>query len=207
MTKSNKFTVGKINQIIWKNILIIIVFTVLCGLIGGLYAKHKRNTSYLAKSSVIIEANLQNTDYKNSAIMAEKGMMKTYEEIVNNQETMKKAQKYLPKKIKKQYSADQLGAAVNVDSNPDSLILNINAKTSEAKNSVEITNAVAKASTKQLPQYSPNRIKVRVVNRANNDNIHSVTTPSIKKYAVLGAALGLLIGMIISFSVSTWKNI
>ena len=139
--------------------------------------------------------------------MAEKGMMKTYEEIVNNQETMKKAQKYLPKKIKKQYSADQLGAVVNVDSNPDSLILNINAKTSEAKNSVEIANAVAKASTKQLPQYSPNRIKVRVVNRANNDNIHSVTTPSIKKYAVLGAALGLLIGMIISFSVSTWKNI
>lgn len=206
MSKSNKFTVGKFSRIIVKNIIVILVLTIIGGLGAGLYAKHKKQTFYYANSSVLVNANLNRTDYKNSAVMAEKGMMKTYEKITGNQETMKVAKKYLPHKISKAYSTDKMSSAVNVNSAPDSLILSISAKTDKSGDSVKIANAVAKAAQTQLPKYSPNHSQVKILTRANSNNVDSNTTPSTKKYAVLGAALGLLVGMILSFSVTTWKN-
>lgn len=206
MSKSNKFTVGKFSRIIMKNIIVILVLTIIGGLGAGLYAKHKKQTFYYANSSVLVNTNLNRTDYKNSAVMAEKGMMKTYEKITGNQETMKVAKKYLPHKINKAYPTDRMSSAVNVNSAPDSLILSISAKTDKSGDSVKIANAVAKAARTQLPKYSPNHSQVKILTRANSDNVDSKTTPSVKKYTVLGAALGLLIGMILSFSVTTWKN-
>lgn len=207
MSKSNKFTVGKFSRVLVKNIIVILVLTIIGGVGAGLYAKHKKQTSYYASSSVLINTNLTRTDYKNSAVMAEKGMMKTYEKITGNQETMKVAKKYLPHKIKKAYSADEMSSAVNVNSDPDSLVLSIDVKTNKSTDSVKIANAVAKATQTQLPKYSPNNSRVQILTRANKDNVDSKTTPSTKKYVVLGAALGLLVGMILSFSVTTWKNI
>lgn len=206
MSKSNKFTVGKFSRVIVKNIIVILVFTIIGGIGAGLYAKHKKQTFYYANSSILVNANLNRTDYKNSAVMAEKGMMKTYEKITGNQETMRVAKKYLPHKINKEYSTDQLFSVVNVNSDPDSLVLGINARTDKSEDSVKIANAVAKAAQVQLPKYSPNNSHVQILTRANKENVTSRTTPSTKKYAVLGAALGLLIGMILSFSVTTWKN-
>lgn len=206
MTKSNKFTVSKFSQIIMKNIIVILVLTIIGGLGAGLYAKHKKHTLYYADSSVLVNTNLTRTDYKNSAVMAEKGMMKTYEEITNNQETMRIAKKYLPHKISKAYSTDEMSSAINVKSAPDSLVLSISAKTDKSSDSVKLVNAVAKATQAQLPKYSPNNSRVKILTKANSDNVNSKTTPSVKKYAVLGAALGLLVGMILSFSVTTWKN-
>lgn len=206
MSKSNKFTVGKFSRIIVKNIIVILVLTIIGGLGTGLYAKHKKQTFYYANSSVLVNANLNRTDYKNSAVMAEKGMMKTYEKITGNQETMKVAKRYLPHKISKAYSTDKMSSAVNVNSTPDSLILSISAKTDKSGDSVKIANAVAKAAQTQLPKYSPNHSQVKILTRANSNNVDSKTTPSTKKYTVLGAALGLLVGMILSFSVTTWKN-
>ena len=73
--------------------------------------------------------------------------------------------------------------------------------------SVKIANAVAEAAQTQLPKYSPNNSNVRILTRATRDNVSAKTTPSVKKYVVLGAALGLLVGMILSFSITTWKSI
>lgn len=207
MSKSNKFTVGKFSHIIIKNIIVILVLTIIGGIGAGLYAKHKKQTVYFANSSVLVNANLTRTDYKNSAVMAEKGMMKTYEEIAENQETMRMAKKYLPHKLRETYSTDKMSSVVNAKSAPDSLILSIYVKTDKSEDSVKIANAVAKATQVKLPKYSPNNSQVKILTKANMENVNSKTTPSTKKYAVLGAALGLLVGMILSFSVTTWRNV
>lgn len=207
MVKSKKYTVNDFSRILIKNIIVIVILAIICALGAGMYAKHKQVTTYSAQASVLVTANIDQTDYKNSAVMAEKGMMKTYEEIAGNQETMKQARKYLSKGLKKNYSVDQLTSVVDINSNPDSLILHIGAKTDSEKNSVEISNAIAKAAAKQLPKYSLNHDQAQVVTQASKDNVTSRTTPSVKKYTVLGAALGVLVGMIISFSVTTWKKI
>ena len=93
---TKKITIGNFNQIIIRNIVIILVLTLIGALSAGLYARHKRITFFTAESSVILNIKVTQTDYKNAAMMAEKGMMHSYEEILNNQETMKKAEKYLP---------------------------------------------------------------------------------------------------------------
>lgn len=90
MAKSKKITIGNFNQIIIRNIVIILVLTLIGALSAGLYARHKRITFFTAESSVILNIKVTQTDYKNAAMMAEKGMMHSYEEILNNQETMKK---------------------------------------------------------------------------------------------------------------------
>lgn len=204
---SKKITVGNFSQVIIKNIVIILVLALIGGVGAGIYAKHKQTTFYSADSSVLLNVKVTQTSSKNAAVMAEKGMMKSYEEIINDQATMKKAHSYLPAKLKKNYSAEQLASVVDVNSAPDSLILKITARTTQENDSVKIANAVAKAAQTQLSQYSPNNSKVRILTRATLDNVRSKTTPSVKKYAVLGVALGLLVGMILSFSITMWKNV
>lgn len=207
MTKSKKYTVNDFSRILIKNIIVIVILAIVGALGAGMYAKHKKTTTFSARSGVLVITNVDQTDYKNSAVMAEKGMMKTYEEIAGNQTTTKQARKYLPQRLKKNYDPERLASVVDVNSNPDSLILHIGAKTDSEKDSVTIANAVAKAAAKELPKYSLNHSQVRIVTQATKDSVVSRTTPSVKKYTVLGAALGLLIGMIISFSVTTWKKI
>ncbi|MCD7124495.1 capsular biosynthesis protein [Limosilactobacillus caviae] len=206
MTKQRNYTLGSMSKIITKNILIIGILTILGAVIGGLYANNKKTTNYFADSTVMINADLNNTDYKNSALLAEKGMMKTYEEIAGNQESMLTAKKYLPKKMRKSLTVEEMMSAVKVNSSPDSLILNFSVKTENSTDSVEIANAVAKAATLILPKYSQNNNTVKVLTRANKKNINSNTTPSVKKYIVMGASLGLLVGLIFSFSITTWKH-
>ena len=198
MAKSKKITIGNFNQIIIRNIVIILVLTLIGALSAGLYARHKRITFFTAESSVILNIKVTQTDYKNAAMMAE---------ILNNQETMKKAGKYLPANLRKNYSDGQLASAVSINSAPDSLVLKITARTTQENDSVKIANAVAEAAQAQLPKYSPNNSNVRILTRATQDNVSAKTTPSVKKYVVLGAALGLLVGMIFSFSITTWKSI
>ena len=207
MAKSKKITIGNFNQIIIRNLVIILVLTIIGALSAGLYARHKRITFFSAESSVILNVKVTHTDYKNAAMMAEKGMMHSYEEILNNRETMKKAERYLPANLRKNYSYEWLASVVNVNSSPDSLVLRITAGTTQENISVKIANAVARAAQTQLPQYSPNDSRVKILTRATRDNVSAKTTPSVKKYVVLGAALGLLVGMIFSFSITTWKSI
>lgn len=207
MAKSKKITIGNFNQIIMRNLVIILVLTIIGGVSAGLYARHKRITLFSADSSVIVNVKVTQTDSKNAAMMAEKGMMRSYEEIINNQQTMKAARRYLPSNLQKVYSPGQLASIVSVNSAPDSLVLKISARTTQENDSVKIANAVARATRTQLPQYSPNDSRVKILTRATRDNVSSKTTPSVKKYVVLGAALGLLVGMIFSFSITTWKSI
>lgn len=44
MAKSKKITIGNFNQIIIRNIVIILVLTLIGALSAGLYARHKRIT-------------------------------------------------------------------------------------------------------------------------------------------------------------------
>ena len=69
-----------------------------------------------------------------------------------------------------------------------------------------IVNATAKAMKEELPQLQPGSGKVTLLQKATVNNTDSKTTPSTKKYVVVGFALGALLGLIIEFVVFTVKN-
>ncbi len=175
-------------------------------LVAGFYAKKKQFTTYTAKSSVMVGQNLKSTDYKNSAVQAELGMMKSYEEVLESNKTMTLARQTLSKHDRKDISAKDLGSAVSVHTHPGSLVLSISATSSSKVKSVKMANAVAKVAQQRVSTYSPVASKVQVVSMASKNDIDSTTKPSVKKYAVLGAALGLLVGMVVSFSLTNWKG-
>lgn len=204
MTK--RYSVKDINKVVKNNLIIIVAFMMIGAVFAGVYAKKKQSTTYTAKAMIIVGQNLSHTDYKNSAVQAEMGMMKSYEDVVESGKTTAMAHKLLSKKDQKKISTGDLKKDVNAKSRPDSLVMTISSSTGNSNRSVKMANAVAKASTSQIEKYSPLSSKVQVLSMSSNKMVTSETHPSVKKYTVLGAALGILIGMVISFSLTTWKN-
>lgn len=193
-----------------------LIFTIILALIGGLgmfgLAKHKQKTTYTAERYVLITHNMnetQNTinDDNHSMTAEDLNMMPSYEDIVQNDLIAKRARKYLPKKIKKQYSISDISSTIKAKSKPQSLVLKISSRTSNENNSIAIANAVAKGFKDELPKLQPGAGQVHLLAKADKSSVNSETTPNKKKYVVVGVALGGLLGVIISFVIITWKKI
>lgn len=204
---NRKYSLSKFSTIIFKNIIVIVVFMVLGGITAGLYAKHKQTTTYSAKSNVIIGSNVNNINYKNSAVQAELNMSKTYEDLMENNRIISKAHSNLPKKIRKSVTVKEMSSDVDVDSHPNSLVLTVTGHADSANKAVQMANKVTETSVTEVPKLSPTPVKAKVVSKAHISDVTSKTHPSAKKYAVLGAALGILVGMVISFAITTWKHL
>lgn len=177
------------------------------GLFAGLYAKHKKTTTYTAKANIFVGHNLNRTDYKNSQVMADLNMVGSYKDMIDDPQVMSKAHSYLPKKIRHEYTTGDVADGVSVDSHPQSLVLTIKAKAKTAREATELVNVTSKAADQELPKMTPNVGEVKPLAKAKVKDAGSITTPSTKKYVVLGAALGILIGMLVSFAVTTWKKV
>ena len=117
------------------------------------------------------------------------------------------ARKYLSKDIKKEYSSDRIAHIVEANAKPNSLVINISARTDSAKASVEIVNAVSKSMKDKLPEIDKRAGNVQLLAKSTINSVDSITKPSFKKYVAVGSALGILIGMVIAFSVTTWKKL
>lgn len=201
-----QYSVSQLSKIIKKNLLIIFILMIFGALFAGLYAKKKQTTTYTAASNVMVGERLDNVDYKNSAVQAELSMMKSYEKVVESDKTMEIAHHSLNKSERKNIPIKNFDRGISANSHPDSLVLTISATSNKDTKSIKMVNAVADASVRQIEKYSPLSTKVHVISKASKKNVESKTHPSIKKYIILGAALGILVGMIISFSLTTWKH-
>lgn len=183
------------------------------GLFMGLLAKHKKNTTYTATRSVVIAHNLDeatrdvHSDGTNNALVsADTNMMPTYSDIAENESITDRAYKLLPVKVRKSYTKNEINEAIKAKTHPQSLVLNIEAETKSKNDSIEIVNATAQAFKNELPKLQPGAGKVTLLEKANSKNIDSSTTPHLKKYVIVGALLGAMIGIIISFAVITFKD-
>ena len=202
-----RYTVSEITKLVWKNVFVIAIFMLIGALLSGLYAKHKKTTTYMARTNVLVGHNLNHTDYKNSTVLADLNMVGSYKDMINDAQVMDQAHKNLPKKVRHQYSAKDIAGDVSVDTHPQSLVLSVKAKAGSPKVATEMVNATSKAIHQQLPKMSPNVGEVKPLAKARVKDAGSITTPSTKKYVVLGAAIGILVGMLVSFAVTTWKKI
>lgn len=202
-----QYKVNEITKLVWKNALTIIIFMIIGALSAGLYAKHKRTTIYMARTNVLVGHNLNHTNYKNSTVQADLNMVGSYKDMIRDPQVMNQAYKNLPKKMRHRYSAKDVADDVDVSAQPQSLVLSIKARASSPKVVTEMVNATSKAVQKELPKMSPNVGEVKPLARAHVKDADSITTPSTKKYVVLGAALGILVGMMVSFAVTTWKKV
>lgn len=197
------YSLKNIVKTIVNNLLLIIILAVLFGGIFGFLAKHKKTTTYSATRSIIVTHNMN----KRSSITSDRELIPTYQDILRDQSIADEAHKLLPNKLKKKYSASDIQDDINSTSRPNSLVINIHAKTNNADASTQIVNKTAEAFKTQLPKIDGQAGKVRLLSKARVKDAHSETKPSVKKYAALGIALGTILGMLIAFSRTTFKRI
>ena len=192
------------------------IFTVIMAILGGVamigVSKHKKHTTYTAERYVLIShkmnsENNSSTGNTNSVTNDDINMMTTYEEIAQNEEISQAARKHLSKQLRKEYTAAELSDNVKAKTRPQSLVMSLSVTTDNPKDAVKLVNAVAEGLKEKLPEIQPGAGSVKLMAKASKDDVSSVTTPHTKKYAVVGLALGGLLGMIISFVAITWKKI
>lgn len=201
-----KISLKNLTSVVWKNILIIGFFTILGGLVFGAYAQHKKNTTFIAERNVVV-AHKYDAENANQQVMADMSLSKTYEKMIESDNVAKVAWGKLNKKLKRQYSISDIKGMISAKGIDQSLVITIGIRSSTPKDSTKIVNAVAEASKIELPKMSPVVGTVDLFSPAKSVNAVSHTTPSSKKYVLLGASLGLLFGMVLAFTITTWKQI
>lgn len=203
---SDKSKISDFMSMIRYNIIVIFIFMILGSAFFGLYAKHKRTTMYTASTNLVIGHDLDKTSYRNSTALSDINMMHTYKEQISDPMVANKARKLLPKSMKKQYSEKDISNAVSVKIEDNSTVMTLHAKTKSAKESVKIANSTANAFKDEFENMNPSTADVKLLAPAKLSNVTSETKPSLKKYGVLGAALGILVGMLIAFGVTSYRR-
>ena len=203
---NSNLTLTNVWKAIWKNIIVIAILTIIGGAGGYLYAHHKKITTYEAERNMLI-AHRHVGQSANDQFMSDMGMMKTYSKIVESNDVANAAHKKLPKKLQKKYSTKQLSAMVNAHPIDQSTIMNVSVEADNAKDATVLVNTVTNASVNEIERIVPSAGTIRLFAKAKTADAMSHTTPSTKKYALLGAAVGLLVGMVIAFSITTWKHL
>lgn len=203
-----KRTIGlsDVSKVMWKNIITIMAVTLIFGLIGGLYAKHKKHTIYDSERNIMI-SHSYNGSAANEEVQADINLGKTYAKIVESKDTIKAAHKKLPSSIKHAYSVNQISKMVSAHPVFQTTIVKVKVSAKSAKSSAQIVNAISVASVKQIEKSVPSAGQVRLFAKATAGDAQSSSSPSIKKYTLLGAAIGFLLGMVVSFSITTWKHL
>lgn len=200
------YSLKNIYQVVIKNLVIILAFAVICGGGMAIQAKMHRTTTYTAERSIYFESDYSG-NAANEKLMADINLIKTYNQMIESDNVASVARKKLPKKLQHKYSVSDIAGMVSASQVQMSLVSTIHVKADSAKDSTLIVNAVANAAKEELPQMASSISEVRLFSAAKVSEATSKTTPSLKKRALLGVAIGLLIGMLVSFSITTWKKL
>lgn len=194
-----------IYKVIIKNAIFIILLTVVFGIAGYFYAQHKQKTVYETTQNLIINHSY-NGDSANEKLQSDLGLVKTYENVIEGNDTSRKARTYLPKNLQNKYSVDEINSMTSVHAIPETTMLRVSVKSPSAKTSAQITNAVTRAAESQISKRIPSG-SVKRASSCDERDAKSITTPSRKKYTELGLALGFLVGILIAFSITTWTRL
>lgn len=202
----NKLSLSTVSKVILKNLLFIIVMTLLFGLVGGLYARHEKKTTYESTRSMVTSHTYKGSG-ANEEVQADINLSKTYADIVESRDVAKIARHKLSHKLQKDYTTSKLQSMVNAHPVMETTIVKIAVRADSAKDSSEIVNAVAEAAAEQIPQKVPTAGQIKLFAKAVPSEANSTTKPSTKKYALLGSAIGFLFSMLIAFSITTWTKL
>ncbi|MBF0601160.1 YveK family protein [Limosilactobacillus oris] len=204
--QNTKISLKNISKIIWKNILVIVITTLLLGIAGAMYAKHKQHTDYISSRNIMTSSSYRGAA-ANEEVQANINLGDTYAKIVESKDVAQVAHRNLPKSIKKEYSVAQISSMVKAHPVMQTTIVKVTVKAENAKASSKIVNAVTAAAEQQIPKKVPSAGKISLFAKATADDAQSITIPSIKKFTLIGAAVGFLLGMVIAFSVTTWTKL
>lgn len=198
---NHSYTLMDFCKLVLKHILTIIIFALAFGILLGGYAKLKQTTTYSAHRNIVVSHNVDkvNAKDKNSRVLADMQMMTTYTKVADDQAIYNKAQKILKNKYHLKMDTQMIKSAVKMESEPQTVIMSVTASGKKEGKVVKIANAISLAIKEELPALINNTGTIKLLSPAIKSDLKSTTGPSAKKYAVLGVAAGLFVGLIVVF--------
>ena len=137
--ETKKYSLNDLIKIIWKNIIVIIVFAVIGGSGFFILAKHKQSTTYTAERSMMISHSLD-SKRAHSQVSADLAMIPTYEDLIKSRQVTESTWKALPKSIRKETSPKSISDNIDTNNRPESLVITVKATTKDANQSLAIAN-------------------------------------------------------------------
>lgn len=202
------YTLKEIFVVIWKYILLIVCSGIVLGGLFGFYAKMKQTTTYTATRNILIQHDLKDArtgTQANAKVNADINMMPTYASLVQDGTIIGNVQHTLEKGHDIKISEDELNTSITATPRTDSTVMEIRTDSNSKEKAILITNTTAKEFKKTAPKLDLNIGKITLLATATDNPIRTTTTPSAKKYVVLGVAVGAFFGLLGAFVIDTLK--
>lgn len=204
--QNQSYSLKDITTIVWKNIILIVILGVVGGGVFFAYAKHKQKTVYSVERSLVINHSENRSDgYKQ--VKSDLQMIPTYTEIIQGKQISDDAYQNMSKKNRHKYSKKDFESKVTASAAPNSSVINVKATADDAGEVVAIVNNTVQTAKMELPKIQPGLGKIYTYSKVSIKDVQSQKTGSVKKYTLVGVALGVLVGMLISFTISTKKHL
>lgn len=170
----------------------IIIATLVCCLIGGIYTKFLTIPMYKSSTTVILGSNQEGTGITQSDISINNNLVSTYAEIIKSRRVLEQVQK----ELNESYTYKELASEISVSSINNTQIIKITVEDNNALNAKIIANLVAKVFTVEVPElYNLDNVHILDV-AIEEDEPYNI---NVAKSSIIGGVLGLVISSGIFF--------
>ncbi len=170
----------------------IIIATLVCCLIGGIYTKFLTIPMYKSSTTVILGSNQEGTGITQSDISINNNLVSTYAEIIKSRRVLEQVQK----ELNESYTYKELASEISVSSINNTQIIKITVEDNNALNAKIIANLVAKVFTVEVPElYNLDNVHILDV-AIEEDEPYNI---NVAKSSIIGGLLGLVLSSGIFF--------
>ena len=170
----------------------IIIATLVCCLIGGIYTKFLTVPMYKSSTTVILGSNQEGTGITQSDISINNNLVSTYAEIIKSRRVLEQVQK----ELNESYTYKELASEISVSSINNTQIIKITVEDNNALNAKIIANLVAKVFTVEVPElYNLDNVHILDV-AIEEDEPYNI---NVAKSSIIGGLLGLVLSSGIFF--------
>lgn len=170
----------------------IIIATLVCCLIGGIYTKFLTVPMYKSSTTVILGSNQEGTGITQSDISINNNLVSTYAEIIKSRRVLEQVQK----ELNESYTYKELASEISVSSINNTQIIKITVSDNNALNAKIIANLVAKVFTIEVPElYNLDNVHILDV-AIEEDEPYNI---NVAKSSIIGGLLGLVLSSGIFF--------
>ena len=170
----------------------IIIATLVCCLIGGIYTKFLTVPMYKSSTTVILGSNQEGAGITQSDISINNNLVSTYAEIIKSRRVLEQVQK----ELNESYTYKELANEISVSSINNTQIIKITVEDNNALNAKIIANLVAKVFTAEVPDlYNLDNVHILDVAIEEEDPYNI----NVAKSSIIGGVLGLVLSTGIFF--------
>ena len=179
-----------------KKLLIISLITILFLLIGVIYTYNYQVPKYKSETTLLLlkAVDKKDTSYTQSDILMNQNLVTTYSEIIKSKKVLNKVIDELNLSV----SFSDLSEMITVQSQKNSILINITVITEDKKESKDIANSVANIFSEEIKQLL-NMENVGIVDTADEAKDAYNVNPA--KQIVLATSVGLILSIAILFVV------